>query len=226
MSSTHTVTGAGIKSPPSWEDRLNLVDFGGLRLSIQSLHLWQLAAFREELSGKSILMPGFANFPEAMWLVSAGAQVVGVDSSYEGCKSYNNHWLAKKNAVPGTLDIHQVDIRDYVKSISDDAFHAIVSELLIQIFPRAEQAHLLGEFRRIVKPGGLLILTALASGDQNFPSCPDLVKSRDLIDQFQGSQWTVQQCVEYEEGAAHSHANGERHIFPHRLVLFIARRNA
>lgn len=226
MSTHEPDAGPRSKNSPTWEQRLDEVEFGGLRLSMNALYLQQLATFREELVGKTVLVPGFANFPDAMWLASIGARVVGVDSSSEGCSDYKMHWETRRESVAGVLDICQFDVRDYVRSVKTDAFYAVISELLIHIFSRAEQAHVLEEFQRVIQPGGFLLLTALASGDRNFPTCPDLVAGKDLTDQFPEDQWTVQQCVEYEEGTAHCHSNGERHNFPHRIVLFVARRHA
>lgn len=212
-----------MKPAPSWEQRLTGVTFGGLQLSFNSLHLRQLLRFRQELEGKAVLVPGFANFPEAMWLATNGVHVTGIDRSLEGCAEYHRHWEGKKNSATGTLEILQGDIRNDINTFKHTRFDAVISELLIHIFPQNEQDLLLSEFRRIIKPRGLLILTALAKGDRNFPHSSNLVATQALVSKFEQEGWQIEEASEYEQGGSHSHANGDRHDFAHRIVFFCAR---
>lgn len=216
-------TTQNMKPASSWEQRLTGVTFGGLQLSFDSLHLQQLLRFRQELTGKTVLVPGFANFPEAMWLATNGVHVTGIDRSLEGCAEYHRHWEVKKNSATGTLEILQGDIRNHINTFKHTRFDAVISELLIHIFPKNEQDLLLSEFRRIINPGGLLILTALAKGDRNFPHCSDLVATQALVSKFEQEGWQIEEASEYEQGGSHSHVNGDRHDFPHRIVFFCAR---
>jgi SAM-dependent methyltransferase len=220
------ISKSGDPGNPGWEDRLNLVPFGGLLLSTDSLHLKHLSAFIPELVGKVVLVPGFANFPEAMWLACAGARVTGVDASGVGCHQYQKRWLARRETAVGTLNICHDDIRNYLSSLADASFHAVVCELLIHIFSPTQQAHLLREFQRVIAPGGLIIITALAYGDRNYPRCPDLVVTNELKATMSPEGWMLVESREYEEGGPHDHANGERHEFPHRIALCIARKQS
>ena len=107
-----------------------------------------LAYFIENLKGKKILDVGCGHGRDAKYLSERGFEVVGIDLSRSLLK------IARRMAPKAKFLL--MDMRDL--KFGDEEFDGIWSCASFLHIPKREALKTLKEFRRVLKPGGLLYL--------------------------------------------------------------------
>jgi len=107
-----------------------------------------LTYFIENLKGKKILDVGCGHGRDARYLSERGFEVVGIDLSRNLLK------IARRMAPKAKFLL--MDMRDL--KFGDEEFDGIWSCASFLHIPKREALETLREFRRVLKPGGLLYL--------------------------------------------------------------------
>ncbi|MEF8807048.1 class I SAM-dependent DNA methyltransferase [Natronomonas sp.] len=111
-----------------------------------------------EVAGKRVLDAGCGAGLYTEWLLSEGAEVVGVDAS--------KAMLAEaRTRVEGDVEFHEADLAEPLP-FADNNFDGIVSGLVLDYIE--DWKPLFGEFARVLNPGGFVVLSVKHPFDEFF----------------------------------------------------------
>lgn len=194
-----------------WDERYATSDFV---FGTEPAAFLKAAAPRLE-PGSRLLCVADGEGRNSTWLAGQGHAVTAFDASPVGLEK------ARKLAVDRgvTVDYHLSGIEDWDWSAEYDALVAI----FIQFMPPEMRARIFGEFRRAVRPGGLLLLHGYAPRQVEYgtggPPQRENMYTEALMEEHFGD-WQILRLTDYDaelsEGKGHSGRSG--------LVDLIARR--
>lgn len=89
----------------------------------------------------------------SIYLAKQGFRVTAIDFSNEALE------ILKKNARAEKVQIHPI-LSDSTKlAVQDSSFDAVISTLVIELHKPSERKHALHEIDRVLKPGGVALVT-------------------------------------------------------------------
>ena len=104
----------------------------------------------------SVLEAGCGNGANLWYLADHATKTVGVDSCRAALDAAELYVVRPQRLVPHDIEVHQADIRQLPFQAA--TFDVLVDCMASQHLPWAEHEALYREYRRVLKPGGLLWL--------------------------------------------------------------------
>ena len=121
--------------------------------------LVRFVADLDEHRGQPMLDLGCGTGADTLWLLEHGYDVLSADYSREALRSVAENLFGSRTA--------HVDMRMPLP-FADGAFGVIVSSMALHYFDEATTLALMGEVRRILSPGGVLLARVSSVNDVNY----------------------------------------------------------
>ena len=140
------------KGLPMWEG------WSGARRGVPVYDTW-LDGYKEELErhrDSVILDLGCGTGANTLYLVERGFQVLSADYSREALANVRRY-------IPGSRTEYVDMNRTF--PFRDESFHIIVADISLHYFAESATVSLMGEIRRALKPGGLLLARVSSMND-------------------------------------------------------------
>lgn len=177
-----------------------------------------LATVEEMIDLKEALVIGFANFPDALYLLARGFKVKGVDVSVAGIDRYIE--LARARGLEGQLECIKSDVREL--AMLDQKVGLVLSDLTIHTLKKDERRATIDMLKGSTINGGYHLISGLSEHDPNFRDGSCLLSQQEMRGWY--NDWQIISSYEQSEGESHTHAWGEVHPFPHKISYILARK--
>ncbi len=137
-----------------WDKYFRVYDVLNLTVPYQEL-LQEIITELEINSGELILDAGVGTGNLAVLMEKAGAKVMGLDFSQEALNAYKN-----KNSRAQTI------LHDLTQKLpfQNNYFNKIVSNNVLYNIPKEKRLNIIMELKRVLKPGGKIVLSNLHKG--------------------------------------------------------------
>jgi ubiquinone/menaquinone biosynthesis C-methylase UbiE len=109
---------------------------------------------------KDVIDIGCGRGRNSLFLAREGFNVTGVDISKEALQ------ILQETAKEGNLKIRTIVSDDRKIKVPNAFFDAVVSTLVIELHKRPEREEAISEIERILKPGGILLITGSFSREE------------------------------------------------------------
>jgi hypothetical protein len=212
---------ASIINRGGWEDRVTPAVDRLLETCDPFISPSRIIAQQVNSMSGDLLVVGFANWTDALYLAQHGNNVTGVDVSAEGIATFMAN--ARRLSVDHRITPVESDIRSFNP---DKQFDGVLSHHTLHIFTPGDRKKVVEKIQGLTRAGGLNILTGISASDSSFTLAArrKLMSVGEMNGLYGGGGWEILECREITPPADdYAHADGTVHR-PHTSVILAARK--